>query len=484
MYAAKRGDEVIGVPEQRNGERAIGRISLLADVADALVANEFFLEYQPQISLVSGRVIGVEALVRWRHPVAGVLYPSEFIGLAEQTELIGDITEQVLRLALNQCATWRRQGHNLSMAVNISARNLQDLHFPQRVHDLLVESGVEPSDIDLEITENTVGVDSSTLHWIFTKLRATGVSISIDDFGTGYSSMAQLRELPVDRIKIDRSFVTNMARQSRDAPIVGAIVQLGLALGIQTIAEGVEDSDVAEMLLTLGCNGAQGSLYGKPLCDILSRVLDDALARHHCTTCPGGEPSVILVFAVAVAALSVPLFGGSLGKLATSGQGRLGHCSRSCPPSRHNLGHPQADARLARPDAGIGGLRAGRGVPGHEQARTLALAGGPGRAFQPGGHRCQRRGNARFAGGLTGGGRARHPGQFMNSTVLSHPHLAWLGDNFSVPRTLPLANVFSVGDVLLAVGACSSSTRSAAQRRRVHAANRHRAEDRGSIAQG
>jgi diguanylate cyclase (GGDEF)-like protein len=278
MYAAKRGDELVGVPEQRTGERAIGRISLLADVASALVAHEFFLEYQPQISLLTGQVIGVEALVRWRHPVAGVLYPSEFIGLAEQTELIGDITEQVLRLAFKQCATWRRHGHNLRMAVNISARNLQDLHFPQRVQGLLVESGVQPSDVDLEITENTVGVDSSTLHWILSKLRATGVSISIDDFGTGYSSMAQLRELPVDRIKIDRSFVTNMAHQSRDALIVGAIIQLGLALGIQTIAEGVEDPEVAKMLLTLGCTSAQGWLYGKPApADVLSRALDDLL---------------------------------------------------------------------------------------------------------------------------------------------------------------------------------------------------------------
>lgn len=278
MYAAKRGDELVGVPEQRSGERAIGRISLLADVADALVANQFFLEYQPQVNLLTGQVSGVEALVRWRHPVAGVLYPSAFIGLAEQTELIGDITEQVLRLALKQSATWRRQGHLLRMAVNISARNLQDLHFPQRVQDMLAESGVEPSDVDLEITENTVGVDSSTLHWILSKLRATGVSISIDDFGTGYSSMAQLRELPVDRIKIDRSFVTNMARQSRDALIVGAIIQLGLALGIQTIAEGVEDPDVGEMLVTLGCTSAQGWLYGKPTsADVLSRVLDDLL---------------------------------------------------------------------------------------------------------------------------------------------------------------------------------------------------------------
>ncbi|MGD0808833.1 MAG: bifunctional diguanylate cyclase/phosphodiesterase [Acidimicrobiales bacterium] len=280
MYAAKRGEQIVGVPEQRSCERAIGRISLLADVAHALTAKEFFLEYQPQISLLSGQVVGVEALVRWRHPVAGVLYPSAFIGLAEQTELIGDITEQVLRLALTQCATWRRHGRTLRMAVNISARNLQDLHFPQRVQDLLNETGVEPSDVDLEITENTVGVDSSTLHWILNKLRATGVSISIDDFGTGYSSMAQLRELPVDRIKIDRSFVTNMARQSRDALIVGAIIQLGLALGIQTIAEGVEDSEVAEMLFTLGCTSAQGWLYGKPAsADILSRALDELPLR-------------------------------------------------------------------------------------------------------------------------------------------------------------------------------------------------------------
>jgi diguanylate cyclase len=278
MYVAKRGDAIVGVPEQRRGDRAIGRIALLADVAGALAGNEFFLEYQPQMNLVNGQVIGVEALVRWRHPVAGVLYPSEFIGLAEQTELIGDITEQVLRLALNQHATWRRHGHRLRMAINVSARNLQDIHFPQLVDDLLTESGAEPSDIDLEITENTVGVDTTTLHWILTKLRATGVSISIDDFGTGYSSMTQLRELPVDRIKIDRSFVTNMAHQDRNALIVGAIVQLGLALGIQTIAEGVEDPIVAEMLLTLGCTAAQGWLYGKPTsAEILGRLLGDLL---------------------------------------------------------------------------------------------------------------------------------------------------------------------------------------------------------------
>jgi diguanylate cyclase len=274
MYSAKRGEQVVGVSEHKPGDRAIGRIGLLADVGDALLANEFFLEYQPQISLVNGRVVGVEALVRWRHPVAGVLYPSEFIGLAEQTELIGAITEKVLRLALTQCAAWRGQGHRLRMAINISARNLQDIRFPQLVHDLMAELGVEPADVDLELTENTVGADSTTLRWILTKLRATGVSISIDDFGTGYSSMAHLRELPVDRIKIDRSFVTNMARQNRDALIVSAIVQLGLALGIQTIAEGVEDADVARMLLGLGCTTAQGWLYGKPVpAEVMSRVL-------------------------------------------------------------------------------------------------------------------------------------------------------------------------------------------------------------------
>ncbi|HTV10404.1 MAG TPA: bifunctional diguanylate cyclase/phosphodiesterase [Acidimicrobiales bacterium] len=265
MYSAKHANQGVVVYGTQSDERPIGRIGLLGDVAEALAAGQFFLEYQPQISLSSGRTVGVEALVRWRHPVAGVLYPSEFIRLAEQTELIGAITRQVLKEALGQAAVWQRAGRDIRVAVNVSARNLQDVHFPEVVADLLASSGAAPHAVDLEITENTVGLDSATIQWALTRLRDIGLSISIDDFGTGYSSMAQLRELPVDRIKIDRSFVTNMGRETRDALIVGSIVQLGLALGIQTVAEGVEDPDVGEMLRQLGCTAAQGWLYGRPM---------------------------------------------------------------------------------------------------------------------------------------------------------------------------------------------------------------------------
>lgn len=273
MYSSKQGDQGVTVYDASAEGPTVGRIGLLADVAGALRGDEFFLEYQPQVSLVTGMPVGVEALVRWRHPIAGVLYPAEFIGLAEQTELMGDITEQVLRRAMNQCVAWRRLGQPLRMAINVSARNLQDVRFPELVASLVKETGVDPSAVDLEITENTVGLEAATIRWVMTRLRSIGVSISIDDFGTGYSSMAQLRELPVDRIKIDRSFVTNMASEERNALIVKAIVQLALALGVQTIAEGVEDAKVAQMLLEVGCTTAQGWLYGRPEGpDVLTRL--------------------------------------------------------------------------------------------------------------------------------------------------------------------------------------------------------------------
>jgi diguanylate cyclase (GGDEF)-like protein len=265
MYSAKYGDKGVAVFEPDSGSRGIGRIGLLADVAQALLAGQFFLEYQPQVHLPTGRIIGVEALVRWRHPVAGVLYPNEFISLAEQTEFIRPITEWVLRHALAQCASWRQEGQHLRVAVNISARNMHDARFPEMLARVVQETGVVPGDIDLEITQSTVDLDHVTLHSVLRKLRATGVCLTIDDFGTGYSSMAQLRELAVDRLTIDRSFVTNMAGEDRDAMIVGALVQLGRALGVETIAKGVEDAVVANMLLERGCTIAQGFLFGKPM---------------------------------------------------------------------------------------------------------------------------------------------------------------------------------------------------------------------------
>ena len=265
MYTAKYGDQGVAVFQPEASSHGIGRIGLLTDVAEALASGQFFLEYQPQVNLPTGRIIGAEALVRWRHPVAGVLHPNEFISLAEQTAFIGPITEWVLRHALAQCASWRREGRHLRVAVNISARNMHDPRFPEMVARVVQETGVAAGDIDLEITQSTVDLDQATLHSVLRKLRATGVCLTIDDFGTGYSSMAQLRELAVNRLTIDRSFVTKMAGEDRDAMIVGAVIQLGRALGIETIAKGVEDAVVANMLLERGCTIAQGFLFGKPV---------------------------------------------------------------------------------------------------------------------------------------------------------------------------------------------------------------------------
>jgi diguanylate cyclase (GGDEF)-like protein len=265
MYSAKYGAKGVTVYEPGPSSRGIGRIGLLADVSEALQANQFFLEYQPQVSLPTGRIVGVEALVRWHHPVAGVLYPAEFIGLAEQTEFIGAITEWVLKRALAQSEWWHRRGRHLRVAVNVSARNMHDARFPEMVARVVHDTGVSPADIDLEIAKSTVGLDHAALQSVLGRLRAIGVSLTIDDFGTGYSSMAQLRELGVDRLSIDRSFVTNMASEGRDALIVGAIVELGRALGIETIAKGVEAAPVARMLLEMGCTMAQGFFFGKPM---------------------------------------------------------------------------------------------------------------------------------------------------------------------------------------------------------------------------
>ncbi|MGH9104682.1 MAG: putative bifunctional diguanylate cyclase/phosphodiesterase, partial [Acidimicrobiales bacterium] len=248
MYRSKHGDKGLTVYQPKPGRPGLGRVNLLGDIAGALLGDQFFLEYQPQIDLATGRPTGVEALVRWHHPAAGLLYPSEFIELAEQTELIRLITERVLDMALAQNRAWRREGLRLRVAVNISARNMHDVRFPDLVAGLISRAGVDPSDVDLEITENTVGLDRVSLHAALNRLRRIGVSVSIDDFGTGYSSLAQLRELPVDRIKIDRSFVTTMASEERNALIVQTIVRLGQALGIETVAEGVEDPEVASML--------------------------------------------------------------------------------------------------------------------------------------------------------------------------------------------------------------------------------------------
>ena len=241
------------------------RFRLVGEVTRAIANNELELRYQPKMDLTAGTIIGVEALLRWRHPSLGLLNPDAFMHTTEQTELMHDLTKYVIREALEQTSRWHDEGWLLSVAVNVSARNLHDRRFPDVVETLLTNANVNGGWLELEITENSVMTDPERSARVLARLRELGVQISIDDFGTGYSSLARLRTLPVDRVKIDRSFVTSMATTPQDASIVQSIIQLASNLGLGTIAEGVETPEVLAMLQELGCQVAQGFLIGEPV---------------------------------------------------------------------------------------------------------------------------------------------------------------------------------------------------------------------------
>jgi diguanylate cyclase (GGDEF)-like protein len=263
MYDAKVSDHSVrryGTSRTANH----GRLALLGELERAIVECEVGVHYQPKIDLAAGKVVGVEALARWNHPRLGMIMPEQFVSLAEQTELMAPFTARVLSEALAQCAAWQREGLFLSVAVNVSARNLQDRDFPGVVADLLSVSGVAAQSLELELTENALLVDRVRAVEVLRSLRATGVKIAIDDFGTGYSSLSNLRDLPVDHLKIDRTFVTDMMSNAGDASIVTSTIELASKLGIVSIAEGVESAAVCTRLEELGCDLAQGYWIKEP----------------------------------------------------------------------------------------------------------------------------------------------------------------------------------------------------------------------------
>ena len=275
LDSAKRADHTVQLYRPTHGRTAVGRLGLLNDLAAALETEELFLEYQPQVAMGDGRPMGAEALIRWRHPEVGLVPPGAFMPLAEQTDLIGPLTERVLADALDQAAVWKQAGRNLSVAVNVSVRNLEHPGFPDLVERQLSRTGVAPAELLLEITENTTALERTTVRSGIHLLRELGTSVAIDDFGTGYSSIVALRELPFDQIKLDRQFVHRMADDARDALIVRAIIQLANALAVETVAEGVEDELVATLLRDLGCQQAQGFLFAQPMgADDFNRWLD------------------------------------------------------------------------------------------------------------------------------------------------------------------------------------------------------------------
>ncbi|MHB1083428.1 MAG: putative bifunctional diguanylate cyclase/phosphodiesterase [Thiobacillus sp.] len=237
----------------------------LTELRDALANDQMVLHYQPKIDFTSHVISGAEALVRWQHPTRGLVFPDDFIPLAEKSGLIKMLTVVVLKKALAQCAVWQAEGSHLTMAVNISAINLQDEDFPSRVAELLKEHQAEASWLELEITESAIMTNPVLAIANIKQLSEMGAQISIDDFGTGYSSMTYLKQLMVAKIKIDKSFVMEMATNNSDAVIVRSTIDLGHNLGMKVIAEGVEDVESWDRLKELGCDSAQGYFMSRPL---------------------------------------------------------------------------------------------------------------------------------------------------------------------------------------------------------------------------
>ena len=240
MYAAKDLSSELELFDSARDRHSPKRLQRLGELRQALTRGELLLHYQPKIELGTGTVIGVEALVRWQHPVEGLLPPGEFVPLAEQTGLIKPLTTYVLSTALEQLSRWHAAGHDLSVAVNISERSLLDEAFPEEVAELLAAARIESNWLELEITEGTIMADPVRAASILRRLNRLGVGLSLDDFGTGYSSLSRLRELPIDEIKIDRSFVTRIEVNSRDVEIMRSTIELGHNLGCSVVAEGLE----------------------------------------------------------------------------------------------------------------------------------------------------------------------------------------------------------------------------------------------------
>ena len=241
------------------------RLTIEMDLAEALERHEFFLLYQPTFDLQSESVIGVEALIRWRHPTRGTLAPEEFIPIAEESGLIVPIGRWVLGVACRQATTWHRRGYRLGMSVNVSARQLDDDTLIDDVRGALEASGLEPTSLTLEVTETTLMRDPEATARRLRSLKQLGVRIAIDDFGTGYSSLAYLRQFPADALKIDRSFIRDIAASKQSTALIHTLVQLGKTLQIETLAEGIEDQVQLETLQRQNCDHGQGFLFSRPL---------------------------------------------------------------------------------------------------------------------------------------------------------------------------------------------------------------------------
>ncbi len=266
MYSAKAahtGCEVYSPTE--HDQHSPTRVTLLGQIRPAMEHGELELWFQPQLSLRGGAVRTAEALLRWRHPEKGLILPGSFLPFAERTTLLRPLTLHVINGALAGASQWLGEGHDVGIAINLSPHSLLDLDLPDQVAAMLRKWGVPPSALQFEITEDSLMADSHRSLDVLQRLSNVGVGLSIDDFGTGYSSLSHLRRLPVDEIKIDRSFVMNMLHDANDESIVRATIELAHNLGLRVVAEGVEDLETWSRLADLGCDFAQGFYMSRPI---------------------------------------------------------------------------------------------------------------------------------------------------------------------------------------------------------------------------
>jgi diguanylate cyclase (GGDEF)-like protein len=265
LYVAKRNRDSLSVYNSQNNPYNQTHLELTRDLRSAIKRKEITLNFQPKIDLRSGTLIGAEALARWTHPVHGEVPPAQFVPILEQSGLIAEFTLQVLDMAVSYCKQCERAGYEISVAVNLSVQNLRDESLPDHVDDILAEHDLESCHLTLEITESAVMEDYLKSIEVLGELSDMGIELSIDDFGTGYSSLAYLKRMPVQQLKIDRSFVSEMITDRDDAVIVRSTIDLAHNLGLATVAEGVETEEVLAALGEMGCDMAQGFLISRPL---------------------------------------------------------------------------------------------------------------------------------------------------------------------------------------------------------------------------
>jgi EAL domain-containing protein (putative c-di-GMP-specific phosphodiesterase class I) len=265
MYVAKQSNSGVALFESRFENNAEHGLSLMSELRQAVERNELVLHYQPKVTLSNDGCEALEVLVRWQHPTRGMVPPDQFVPFAERTGYIKTITRWVLEHACEQLAAWHRNGMRISVCVNISTHDLIHQDLPELVMQILRRYGLFAECLCLEITESLIMEDPAKALAALERLHRLGVRLSIDDFGTGYSSLAYLKKLPVQELKIDRSFVMNMGADLDDAAIVRSTIELAHNMGLRVVAEGIETSDIYHQLRALGCDEGQGYFMSRPL---------------------------------------------------------------------------------------------------------------------------------------------------------------------------------------------------------------------------